>query len=205
MIKNLIFDFGGVIADINRDNAVKGFEALGLTNANELLDKYHQKDIFLEVEDGRISAEEFCRKLGAYCGKTISSEEVKTAWLSYFVGDPQYRLDYLEELRHKYKIYILSNTNPFIMSWARSIDFTAKGKSLDDYVDKIYASYLVKEVKPHKEIFEFMIQDAALQPSESIFVDDGYSNVEMGKQLGFHVLQPVNGEDWRGKLNALLK
>lgn len=205
MIKNLIFDFGGVIADINRDNAVKAFESLGLTNAEELLDKYHQRDIFLEVEDGRIDADEFCRKLSEYCHREVSFDEARAAWLAFFVGDPQYRLDYMEELHKKYNIYILSNTNPFVMSWARSTEFTAAGKPLDYYVDKIYASYLVKWVKPHKEIFEHMIDDTKLNPAESIFIDDGGANVEMGRQLGFHVLQPINGEDWSDDLNQLIQ
>lgn len=204
MIKNIIFDFGGVIADIDRERAVKHFESLGLTNAEELLDKYHQRDIFLEVEDGRVDAEGFCAKLGAYCGREISLKEAKKAWISFFVGDPQYKLDYMEELHKEYHIYILSNTNPFIMSWARSAEFTAAGKPLDYYVDKIYASYELKTVKPHKEIFEYMIDDARLLPADSVFVDDGAANVEMAKELGFHVLQPINGEDWRGKLNLLL-
>lgn len=204
MIKNLIFDFGGVIVDINRDNAVKHFESLGLTNAEELLDKYHQRDIFLEVEDGRIDEKEFCRKLGEYCNRDISFNEAKAAWLAFFVGDPQYRLDYIEELHKKYRIYILSNTNPFVMSWARSTQFTAAHKPLDLYVDKVYTSYQVKSVKPNSEIFEYMINDAKLDPAESLFIDDGAANVEIGKELGFHVLQPVNGEDWREKLNRLL-
>ncbi|NDV82799.1 HAD family phosphatase [Bacteroides sp. 51] len=204
MIKNLVFDFGGVIVDINRDNAVRHFESLGLTNAEELLDKYHQRDIFLEVEDGRIDETEFCRKLGEYCHRDISFKEAKAAWLAFFVGDPQYRLDYLEELHKKYNIYILSNTNPFVMSWARSPEFTAARKPLDYYVDKVFTSYQVKCVKPHREIFEYMINDTQLDPAESLFIDDGAANVEIGKELGFHVLQPVNGEDWREKLNRIL-
>lgn len=204
MIKNLIFDFGGVIVDIDRDQAVKRFEMLGLTNADELLDKYHQRDIFLEIEDGRIDPDEFCSKLGDYCQREISFKEAKHAWLGFFVGDPQYRLDFIEELRRKYNIYILSNTNPFVMSWARSVDFTSARKPLDYYVDKIYASYELKMVKPQREFFKYIINDSNITPADSVFIDDGSANVEAGKELGFHVLQPVNGEDWRQKLNRLL-
>lgn len=204
MIKNLIFDFGGVIIDIDRERAVKRFEALGVSNANDLLDKYHQQDIFLEVEDGRIDAEEFCKRLGGYCRREISVKEAKDAWMGFFVGDPQYRLDFLAELRKKYNIYVLSNTNPFIMSWARSSEFTAARKPLDYYVDKIYASYELKMVKPYKEIFQYIIRDACIVPADSVFIDDGSANVEAAKALGFHVLQPANGEDWRRKLDRLL-
>ena len=67
------------------------------------------------------------------------------------------------------------------MGWARSREFTSAGRPLDDYVDKIYASYEVKCVKPDRGIFEYMIKDAALNPSETVFVDDGASIISIGK------------------------
>lgn len=205
MIKNIIFDFGGVIVDINRDNAVKKFQSVGLTDAEEILDKYHQKGIFLEIEDGRIGPDEFCRKLGNLCHREFTFDEAKEAWLGFLSNAPQYKLDYLTELRKKHNVYILSNTNPFIMSWARSSEFTPVGKPLDDYCDKIYASYEVKVVKPDRGIFDYMIKDAPLIPEESLFVDDGASNIEAGKALGFHTYQPQNGEDWRAEVDEILK
>lgn len=204
MIKNLIFDFGGVVVDISRDNAVKEFKTIGLTNAEQILDKYHQQGIFLEVEEGKITTEEFCSKLSALCGREISHEEARRAWMGYFLNDPQYRLDYLMQLRDTYKVYILSNTNPFVMGWARSPEFTPAGKPLDAYADKLYLSYQIKAAKPDKEIFEYLIADSGLNPAESIFVDDGPANVKMARELGFQTLQPINGEDWREKLNGML-
>lgn len=204
MIKNVVFDFGGVITDLSRDNAVRYFQYVGLTNAEEYLDKYHQKGIFLEIEDGRITPEEFCRKLGDLCHRHFTFDEARQAWLAFFTDVPQYKLDYVMELRKKYKVYILSNTNPFVMSWARSRDFTSAGKPLDDYCDKLYTSYEIKAVKPDRRFFDYMIADAPLVPSESLFVDDGAANIEAGKALGFHTYQPRNKEDWRSKLDEVL-
>lgn len=204
MIKNLIFDFGGVIVDLERNNAVKRFEELGVTNAEELLDKYHQKGIFLEVEDGRIDADGFCKKLGELVNREISFEEAQYGWLGFMAGVPLYRLEYLEELHKMYNLYLLSNTNPFIMSWARSDKFTSLGKPLDAYFDKLYLSYQIGVVKPDQGIFDYMIKDVELNPAESVFIDDGSANIEMGKKLGFKTFQPINGEDWREKLNAVL-
>lgn len=205
MIKNLIFDFGGVIVDISRTEAVKRFKEAGVHNAEEVLDKYHQKGIFLEVEDGRIDEAGFCRKLSELCGKEISYETARDAWLGFFRNDPQYKLDYIAALRNKYKVYILSNTNPFVMSWARSAAFSSAGKPLDDYADKLYLSYQIKRVKPEKEIFDYMIKDSGLIPAESLFIDDGAANIEIGRQLGFETMQPLNGEDWREALAQKLK
>lgn len=203
-IKNIVFDFGGVIINISRESAVKKFVEIGVANADDLLDAYHQKGIFLEVEDGRITAEEFRKELSAVAGKELTYEQVQEGWLGFMTDVPLYRLDYLLELRKKYKLYILSNTNPFVMNWARSADFTSARKPLDDYFDKIYASYEMKQVKPARAIFESMIQDAGLDPEETLFVDDGSANIKMAQELGMKTLQPINGEDWRNDLSALL-
>jgi putative hydrolase of the HAD superfamily len=204
-IKNIVFDFGGVIVNFSREAAVKKFEEIGVANANELLDAYHQKGAFLQVEDGTINAEEFRIILSELAGKELTYEQVKEGWLGFMLDVPQYRLEYLLELRKKYKLYILSNTNPYVMSWARSNDFTIAERPLDDYFDKIYTSYELKAVKPGKTIFELMIKDADMLPGETLFVDDGPANIKMAKELGMMTFQPINGEDWRDDLTALLK
>ena len=204
-IKNIVFDFGGVIVNFSREAAVKKFEEIGVANANDLLDAYHQKGAFLQVEDGTINAEEFRIILSELAGKELSYEQVKEGWLGFMLDVPQYRLEYLLELRKKYKLYILSNTNPYVMSWARSNDFTIAGRPLDDYFDKIYTSYELKAVKPGKTIFELMIKDADMLPGETLFIDDGPANIKMAKELGMMTFQPINGEDWRDDLTALLK
>ncbi len=204
-IKNLIFDFGGVIVDINRENAVKAFESIGVTQANSLLDKYHQRGIFLEVEDGRMNAEQFCNELGRMCNKSISFEEAQKGWLGFMTAIPPQRLALLEELRKNFHVYILSNTNPFIMAWARSERFTPEGKSLDNYADKIYTSFEVGFVKPQKEFFEFALKDIGTSPDECIFVDDGESNIQTAKELGFHTFLAVNGSDWTCDFHKFLK
>lgn len=204
-IKNIVFDFGGVIVNFSREAAVKKFEEIGVANANELLDAYHQKGAFLQVEDGTINAEEFRIILSELAGKELTYEQVKEGWLGFMLDVPQYRLEYLLELRKKYKLYILSNTNPYVMSWARSNDFTIAGRPLDEYFDKIYTSYELKAVKPGKTIFELMIKDADMLPGETLFIDDGPANIKMAKELGMMTFQPINGEDWRDDLTALLK
>lgn len=204
-IKNLVFDFGGVIVDLDRDNAVRKFTEIGVARAEELLDRYHQKGIFLEVEDGSISAEAFRVKLSAVCERELTYQEVESGWKAFITRTEQYKLDYLAELRQRgYKVYILSNTNPYVAGWMRSDSFTPAGKGLQHYVDKIYTSYEIGCMKPHKAIFDYMIQESGLLPEESIFVDDAPSNVEAGSALGFHTIQPCDGEDWRSKVEALL-
>lgn len=204
VIKNVVFDFGGVIVGLNRDRAVERFLKLGVNDADKLMDKYHQKGIFLEVEDGRIDANEFSKRLSAISGKELSFEKIQHAWLGFVTEVPQYKLDFLLELREKYRVYLLSNTNPFVMFWARSAGFTVAGKPLDNYVDKIYASYEVGVVKPERAIFEYMIKDASLFPDETLFVDDGTANIEMAEEIGFHTYLAKNEQDWRSDIESIL-
>ena len=82
-----------------------------------------------------------------------------------FIADvPQYKLDFLLELRKKYKVYLLSNTNPIVQSWARSEAFTPAGRPISAYFDKMYTSYEVGVTKPDAAIFDRMIENAPLIP-----------------------------------------
>lgn len=203
-IKNLIFDFGGVIVNINRDKAVEAFQSIGVKQANELLDDYKQQGIFLEVENGQIDAPMFCKALSEICGKNISFEEAQKGWLGFMTGIPSERLDILTKLHSTYHLYILSNTNPFIMDWARSPRFTPQGKPLDDYVDKIYTSYEVKSVKPQHTFFDYVLTDIKSRPEECVFIDDGPDNIKAAQSLGFHTFLAENGKDWTPKFESFL-
>ena len=203
-IKSVVFDFGGVIVSLNRDHAVKKFLDLGVKDADSLIDKYHQKGVFLEVENGKIDAKVFCNRMSQYAGRELSFEEVQQAWLGFITEVPQYKLDYMRELKNKYKVYLLSNTNPFVMDWARSKTFTPAGRPLDDYLDKIYASYEMKVVKTNPVIFGKMIEDSGMLPSETLFVDDGSTNIQTAAELGFRTYLAENGEDWRENITSVL-
>lgn len=205
MIKNIVFDFGGVIADISRDKAVQAFFKIGLEDAEIRLDKYHQTGIFQELEEGKLSADEFREELSKLCSRALTKEEVQQAWMGFITGIDIRKLDYILELKKSYRIYILSNTNPYVMSWACSPQFSSQGKSLVDYCEKLYLSYQIGYTKPEPEIFNFMLRDSKIIPSETMFVDDGSVNIGIGKKLGFYTFQPQNGTDWREELTQLLK
>lgn len=206
MIRNIIFDFGGVIAPIDRDRAVQAFIRLGLKDADSRLDKYHQTGIFQQLEEGTLTEQEFRDTLGQLCGRPLTFEEVKEAWMGFFPdGVDGQILSFLEELRPDYRLYVLSNTNPYVISWACSKQFSPAGKPLDSYFDKLYLSYEMGHTKPDERIFRHILSDARLEAGETLFVDDGASNVRMGTDMGMHTFQPVNGSDWRSELTDLLK
>ena len=109
-IKNIVFDLGGVLIDLDHSQAVQRFKEIGVEDAEQLLDPYEQKGIFLELENGTIDADEFCRKLREHTGKDITYEDIRHGWLGFIADTPQYKLDYLLALRERYNVYLLSNT-----------------------------------------------------------------------------------------------
>lgn len=204
-IKNIVFDLGGVIIDLDRDCSIERFKEIGVVDIEDYLDSYEQRGIFLELENGGVDLEEFRIKLEKIIGKPLTVQDVSYGWMGFVQAVPQYKLDYILELRKKYNVYILSNTNPVVMAWAKTKAFSEIGLPVTDYCDKFYASFEMKITKPDPRIFELMVRDSGMIPSETLFVDDGQLNVEAAEKLGFVTYQPLNREDWRAPVNRILK
>lgn len=205
VIKNIVFDLGGVIMTLDPAEALRRFKALGLSDAERYLDSYTQSGIFGNLEEGKITAEDFRSKLSSLTGHEVTFDECKHAWLGYRKDVPQRNLDLLKELRAKgYRLILLSNTNPFMMDWALSSEFDGKGSSLNDYFDALYLSYRLGIMKPAPDFFRQVLDNENILPEETLFVDDGPRNVEAAGKLGFITMCPDNGSDWTGELRSLL-
>lgn len=206
MIKNLVFDFGGVITITQHEEARNRFLQLGVRDIDKYLNPYTQIGFFGQLEEGKITAEEFVEKLSDLVGRHLTYNECQYAWLGYRKEVPKRNLDALRNLRLEgIHLILLSNTNPFMMAWALSKDFDGMGNSLTDYFDALYLSYREKLMKPSTAFFQLMLDREKIKPSETLFLDDGIKNVETAKSLGFFTLYPKNGEDWTGKVFDCLK
>lgn len=197
MIKNLIFDLGGVIITLAPDEALHRFKSLGLENAEEQMDAYTQMGIFGQLEEGKISAEAFREELSRQVGREVTYDECRHAWLGYVKEVPQRNLDALLRLRSEgYRIILLSNTNPYMMSWVRSTEFDGHGHSIDYYMDACYLSYQLGVMKPDTEFFHRVLMTEKIMASETLFIDDGPRNVATASQMGIRTYCPQNGADW---------
>ena len=117
-IKNLIFDFGGVLINLDRQRCVENFRKLGLEKVDELLGMYSQQGIFMQHEKGLISSAEFRENIRGLLTKKVTDEQIDAAWNSFLVDIPRFKLDMLLKLREKYVVYLLSNTNEIHWKWA---------------------------------------------------------------------------------------
>ena len=196
-VKTIIFDFGGVIIDLDHVGAVREFKKAGLANAEEVLSPYHQQGIFQEFERGAIDRARFYEKYRELVGVNVSEKEIDNGWLGFIGGLEDYKLDMLDELRTKYAVFLLSNTNPVVMDWAFSPAFGKDGRTLPDYFDRLYLSYQLGCLKPDRAIFDHIVADAGILPEETLFIDDGESNCAAAAELGFKTFVPKNGEDFR--------
>lgn len=196
-IKNIMFDLGGVIMTIDQPSAVKRFKEIGLENAEQRLDPYTQSGIFGDLEEGKITADEFIRELSKLCNRQLTFDECKYAWRGYTKEVSLRNIKVLDKLKSVgYRLILISNTNPFMMSWGMSDSFSGDGRSIADFFDSLYMSFKMKMMKPNRKMFEEIISKESILPEETLFVDDGPANIEMGKSLGFKTFCPKNGEDW---------
>ena len=205
MIKNLLFDMGGVIFRQDTEEAFRRFRAIGI-DTDFYMGAYGQKDFFLDVETGAIDAETFCRKMAEATGRaSVSHEGALNCWLGYVKDVPVERLHNLLELRKHYHVCLLSNTNPLVMEYMRSPRFSADGLPITHYFDTLFCSYEMKAYKPHADIFLQALQTDNMKAEECIFIDDSLKNTEAAAALGFHVLHVEANKDWMPKLTKMLE
>ncbi len=204
MIKDIVFDFGGVITLIDTNQALQRFREIGVPQPENYINSYLQNGLFFSLENGDITAEQFCAELTKICNRHISYAQAKHAWMGFIVEVQTEFIEFLQQLRPRYRLSVLSNTNPFIQSWARSKEFTSGGKSLDDYFDMLFLSYKMNCSKPGEEIYRKMLLEGNMKAEETLFIDDGERNIAAARKVGINVLKVENGKDWRETLTKVL-
>lgn len=197
MVKNIVFDLGGVLLDLDRERCVRSFAEIGYPEAGELLDPYKQSGIFLSLEEGQTSPQELYDYIISKSTKPVTPEMIDRALCDFLVDMPQYKLDMLLDLRKYYKVYMLSNTNAIMFDYIVGQWFSHDGHTINDYFDRLFLSYKMGVAKPSPEIFHKMISEAGFEAHETLFIDDGPANIETASQLGFHTYLAKAEEDYR--------
>lgn len=185
MIKNLLFDLGGVIMDIDRMRAVRALEALGMATANEVLGQYAQQGPFGDIESGAIGIDEFHRRMASLIDRPVSYDDIDRAFVAFLVGIPSHRLDALLRLRSRYRVYMLSNTNPIMWEGEIKRQFRQQGREMDDYFDGIVTSFQARVMKPDPAIFDYTRRKLGIEPAETLFLDDSQANCDAAAALGW--------------------
>jgi len=184
-ISTLIFDFGGVLIDLDMNQSILNFKKLGVENVENYLSNFGQSGFFMQLEKGKISAEEFRSEIRKMTTNTITDKEIDDAWNAFLVRIPSEKLDIVYQLRKKFRVIMLSNTNAIHFPYAERTFFSYKNRSIDEYFDKCYRSYDMKMAKPDAEIFEAILSQEQVAPNQCLLLDDGPKNIEQAQKLGF--------------------
>lgn len=187
MLKNLVFDFGNVLLTIDEQATYRAVDAL--------LDPAKCGDLFTQVlhpfEKGLISEEAFFHRLQRRSKQILQFELYYKAWNAMFGEMPERRLKMLSELKSKYRLFLLSNTNITHIRFVHRL--LEKQNGITDfekrYFDKAYYSHEIRIRKPEAEIYQFVINDSACLASETLFIDDRLENVVAAQQQGWKAQQ----------------
>lgn len=179
-IKNIIFDLGGVILNLDYQKTIDAFQDLGIENFESIFSQFKQSNFSDEFEIGNISEIEFYKEIIAITNGKFSFEEYKSAWNAMLLDLPQIRIDKLKELSNKYNLFLYSNTNETHYN-----EFIKKVKDdFDSTFKKTYYSHQFKERKPNESGFKKILKENKLLPSETLFIDDSFQHVNSASEIG---------------------
>ncbi len=159
-IKNIIFDLGGVLLNIDFKKTFEAFKALGVENIEEMYGQHHANSLFKNLETGGISDEEFFSTIKKYIPGNVTDQQIEHAWNAMILDFRMDSLAELERLATTYKLFLLSNTNSIHLRRVKEVFTRETGKPLlDDYFSRSWYSNLIGLRKPDNDIYEFVLKE----------------------------------------------
>ena len=205
-IKNIIFDFGGVICNIDISLTEKAFYDLGVKKFDKSYSTTERDNFFGAFETGKITAQQFRDTLKEYIEGEVTNDDIDRVWNVLLQDIPEKRIELLKQLRSTYRLFLLSNTNQ--IHYERYLSDLQKIYGFSDFnelFDKAYFSHHINLRKPFPEIFEFVVNDADILASETLFIDDSPEHVEGARKVGLHAYHLKQGEDITELFNAKMQ
>jgi len=189
-IKNIIFDYGNVIFEIDFKRTQNALLQLGITNVEAFFAHKGHHSLFDNFETAAISAAEFRAGIrDAANNQNLSDQEIDAAWNSLLIGVSANNHDVLLEVKQKYRTFLLSNNNEIHYNWI--IDYIGKEFNINhynDYFEKAYFSQQMRLRKPNTNIFEKVLAENNLNPTETLFIDDSPQHIAGAQKAGLNTL-----------------
>ena len=197
-ISNIIFDWGGVITELEFATAEKKFNEIGLENIISYFTKNQKTNFLLDMETGRITPEEFRIEIRKHLPNETSDEEIDDAWNSVLGDTPANRIATLKKLGTKYNLYLLSNTNKIHVDYFNKKLRQEQGVDHYTLFKKVYYSHDLGARKPDAEFFRAMLADSRVDLQSTLFIDDLEANIDAAASLGimaFHLTPSLDIAD----------
>jgi glucose-1-phosphatase len=198
-IKNIIFDLGGVILNIDYQLTSDAFKKIGFTDFDSFYSQKEQSNIFDLLETGKISSENFIAEIRKHFpSENVSDAGILEAWNAMLLDLPMHRIELLHEVAKKYRIFLLSNTNQIHLEAFSKIITNAYGSDvLSPCFEKVYLSHQIGDRKPNASCFDMVLNENQLIPEETLFIDDSIQHIKSAESCGIHALflDVKNGEE----------
>ena len=192
----IIFDFGGVLINIDYDATVTAFQKLGVEHFEELYSKAVQSDLFDRFETGQISAQRFINALLDYLPPGTTPNQIVSAWNAMIGEVPTQGIDLLAHLKEQgIKLFLLSNTNEIHIPIALKKWALVAPKPFNSYFDKVYLSHEIKTRKPNSSAFDLVCTEQSLVKAKTLFIDDSIQHIEGAQKYGLQTFHLVNQQD----------
>lgn len=204
-IKNIIFDYGNVIFELDFQRLERAFKELGIPDTGTFFAHKVQNELFDRLDMGKVTAAEFRDEVRRISGKyDLSDEEITDAWNALLVGIAEGNHDVLMEMKSKYRTFLLSNNNEIHYSFI--MNYLKENYELNDnssFFEKDYYSHLMGMRKPNSDIFEFVLNAHNLVPDETLFIDDSPQHLEAASKLGIKTALVERPEPLRSIVDRL--
>ena len=195
-IKNIIFDFGAVIINIDPGAVKNRMAEIGVKNIDELNEMLFKNNTYYKLETGVISPDDFRSEIKSIIDIPLTDKEIDDVWNAMILDIPRERMKFMTRLKSKYRLYLLSNTNSIHFDYYNSYFCdTYDYPSLNTFFTKAWYSHLMGVRKPDPEIFRMVIEDGHLIPAETVFIDDLKENVDSAATLGIIPCHLTEGKE----------
>ncbi|MCR9066011.1 MAG: HAD family phosphatase [Cytophagales bacterium] len=187
--KAVLLDFGNVIINIDPELTLKAFAEISGKPIDRIRQKITESQLFRRYETGLFEDEEFREIVRQTIGFPFSEHEVDKAWNSLFLNVPHERINLLLDIRSKYPLYLLSNTNNIHIEYCNRYFQKQFGiKTVASLFDKAFYSYEIGLWKPDEDIYKEVLKDIKMQPEEVLFIDDNELNIASAQSMGFQTI-----------------
>lgn len=195
-IKNIIFDLGGVLLNIDYHKSINAFINLGFNEFSLTYSQARQSELFDLFETGKINETEFFHSLKTHFNSNAPFDSIRNAWNAMLLDLPESRVQFLLNIKNNYRIFLLSNTNQTHQNaFEKIVQQSALIQRLEDIFEKTYYSHHIGLRKPHKEIFEMVLKENNLIPHETLFIDDSVQHTIGAEKAGIKSIFLQKGND----------
>ena len=194
-IKNIIFDLGGVLLNLDMAKTRQEFFDLGLTQIDELFRIGHAASFFKQYEIGAISDQEFVDEIKKELKESVPDQQIVHAWNAMLLDFPSKRVEWLKKQRQQFRIFLFSNTNALHLIEFRKSFKEAHGFEIDELFEKAYYSHEVQIRKPDAGAYQLVVDENELEAAYTLFIDDALINVEAAIATGLQGYHLKQGEE----------